>query len=773
MSTAELPSEPRLPGKPLSPSTLPKDIVSGLVVFLVALPLCLGIALASNAPLFSGLIAGIVGGIVVGVLSGSHVSVSGPAAGLTAIVAAQIGALGSFEAFLAAVVLGGVIQIVLGIARAGFIAAFFPTSVIKGLLAAIGVILILKQIPHLFGHDTDPEGEMSFVQPDQQTTFSELLETVFDIHPGATLIGLLSLGLLVLWERLPRLKKTGIPGPLAVVLFGVGLHMLLQRLGGSWSLNTSEATKHLVQVPVAESVSGFLGFLRFPDFSVLAEPAVYIAGVTVALVASLETLLNLEAVDNLDPKQRHSPPSRELLAQGVGNVTSGMLGGLPVTSVVIRGTVNINSGSETKVSAVFHGILLLICVAMVPGILNLIPLASLAAILLVTGFKLASPQVISEMYQRGRYQFAPFLITVVAIVLTDLLIGILIGLGVAVAFILNSNMRRPIRRIVEKHLSGDVMHIELANQVSFLNRAALAKALGEVPAGGHVLIDAEGTDYIDPDVFALIRDFKEKTAPAHGVRVSLVGFREKYQLNDEIQYVDYSTRELQESVTPRQVLKLLKDGQERFRTGRRLNRYLPLRSKVTESQHPLAVVLSCVDSRAPTELIFDLGLGDVFSVRVAGNVISRKVLGSMEYGCAVAGAKLVLVLGHTRCGAVTAAIDYVGAEKPISEVTGCQHVEHLLYEIDDAMEGKLRQQTPPETPQREAYIDEVARINVERTVAALPERSETLARLVAAGEIEILGAMYDVVSKRVTFLEDDGSWPSEAKAAAEESPSGS
>ena len=569
--------------------TVPRDLTAGLVVFLVALPLCLGVALASGAPLFSGVLAGIVGGILVGLVSGSHSSVSGPAAGLTAVVAAQIVSLGSYQTFLLAVVLAGLIQIGLGLARAGFLASFFPSSVIKGLLAAIGVILILKQIPHVFGHDPDPEGDMAFQQSDQQNSFSEVAELLNDLHPGAATIGLFSIALLVIWGKWKPLKSSPIPPALIVVLLGIGINQLFRTFGGEWVIEPS----HLVQVPVAESYAGFLAFLMSPDFSQWSNPAVYVAAATIAAVASLETLLNLEAVDKLDPQQRTSPPSRELLAQGIGNVASGLIGGLPVTSVIVRSSVNLNAGGRTKLSAIVHGLLLLISVAFLPTWLNLIPLSCLAAILLVTGFKLASPALIKQIWSEGRYQFIPFATTVVAIVLTDLLVGVLIGLAISVGFILNSNMRRPIRRFVEKHLGGDVMHIELANQVSFLNRAALSKVLDDLPRGGHVLLDANNTDYIDPDVLELIREFKEQSAPIRGVEVSLVGFRHKYQLLDQIQYVDYSTRDLQAALTPQQVLQILREGNERFRTGRRLTRDLGRQLTATSTaQHPLAVVLS-------------------------------------------------------------------------------------------------------------------------------------------------------------------------------------
>jgi carbonic anhydrase/SulP family sulfate permease len=745
--------------------SLIRDLSAALVVFLVALPLCLGVALASGAPLFSGIVAGVVGGILVGMLSGSQTSVSGPAAGLTAICAAQIATLGSFDAFLLAVVLAGVIQICLGLARAGFIAAFFPSSVINGLLAAIGVILIMKQIPHVFGHDTDPEGDMAFSQPDHENTFSEFGELLYDIHPGAAAIGLASIALLIVWDRVPFLKKSGIPSPLIAVLLGTGMSLAFERLGGRWVVGS----QHLVQVPVAESLAGFLNFIQLPDFSQWLNPAVYAAGVTIAMVASLETLLNLEAVDKIDPKQRISPSSRELCAQGIGNVTAGLLGGIPITSVIVRSSVNINAGAQTRLSTVMHGVLLLVCVMLLPTWLNMVPLSCLAAILLVTGIKLASPKLVAQMWSQGRYQFVPFAVTVAAIVLTDLLIGILIGLAVALSFILNSNLRRPQRRFVERHLGGDVLHIELANQASFLNRAALARVLNEVPRGGQVLLDALYTDYIDPDVLELIREFKEHTAPARGVEISFLGFRNKYHFKDQIQYVDYSTRELQETLTPVQVLEILKDGHHRFRSGQRLTRDLGRQVHATaDGQHPLAVVLSCIDSRTPAELIFDLGVGDIFSVRIAGNIISRKVLGSMEYGCAVAHAKLILVMGHTRCGAVTTAVQTAGSNESALKLTGCANVEPILSEIQESIDlHSLRQieRTSPEFMQ--AFVDQIARANVLRTVDKILEKSETIRNLVRNGKVAVVGAIYDVATGDLVFLTPNGFSPAGLAAAAQ------
>jgi len=731
-------------------TTLPRDLTAGMVVFLVAIPLCLGIALASNAPLLSGVLSGVVGGILVGIVSRSQTSVSGPAAGLAAVVTAQIAALGSFPTFLLAVVIAGLIQIGLGFARAGNIAAFLPSSVIKGLLTAIGVLLILKQIPHLLGHDADPQGDMAFHQPDQANTFTELGHMFGHIHLGPTVIGLGSIALLVLWSKFKLLKNSFVPAPLVVVVLGVLLSQLFRRFDGEWVIEAA----NFVQVPVADSLAGFVGFLQWPDFSQWSNPAVYFAGVTIAVVASLETLLNLEAADRIDPQQRSSPPSRELLAQGVGNLVVGLIGGIPITSVIIRSSVNVNAGGRTKLATIVHGSMLLVSIVLLPHYLNLIPLSCLAAILLVTGIKLASPSLVKRMWDEGRYQFVPFVLTVTAIVLTDLLIGVLIGLAVSLGFILNSNQRRPIRRFVEKHLGGDVLHIQLANQVSFLNRAALHKVLNEVPSGGHVLLDAQNTDYVDPDVLDLIRDFNEQTAPARSVQVSLIGFRRKYQLVDRTQYVDFSTREIQAQLTPAQVLQILKDGHERFRTGQRLTRDLGRQVRATANkQHPLAVVLSCIDSRAPTELIFDLGLGDILSIRVAGNVVSREILGSMEYACAIAGAKLILVMGHTRCGAVTAAVEFACSKETVAQATGCQHIESIVQIIQQSI-APITCQVLEQLPLSEqgVVVDAVARGNVLRASEMVLAQSQVLKRFHQEGRVAIIGAIYDVVTGDIEFL---------------------
>jgi carbonic anhydrase/SulP family sulfate permease len=596
-------------------------------------------------------------------------------------------------------------------------------------------------------------GDKSFQQTDGENTFSELAVAFFDVHPGAILVGIASIALIVFWDKVKFLKQSPVPAPLVVVVLGVLLNQLFQVLGGSLVIESS----HLVAVPVTAGPGDFIrNALIFPDWRVLSNPVVYTSAVTIAVVASLETLLNIEAVDKLDPKQRVTPPNRELLAQGVGNIAAGLIGGLPMTSVIVRSSVNINAKAESKVSAIWHGVLLIGCVMLVPALLNQIPLAALAAILLMTGLKLASPKLIRQMWSEGQKQFLPFIITILAIVLTDLLVGVLIGLAVSIGFILHNNARRPLRRILEKHVSGDVMHIVLANQVSFLSRASLEQALRSVPRGGHILLDAGNTDYIDPDVLDLITDFRDTTAGAIGVKLSLKGFRDKYpQLQDHIQFVDYSSREMLQELTPERVLQLLQEGNERFLGSRPLTRDQNRLVEATSAgQFPMAAVLGCIDSRAPAEVVFDLGLGDIFSARVAGNIATPELLGSLEYACAVVGSKLVVVLGHTSCGAVNAAVDLLAAAKKASEATPCGNLDGLVNEIQQAINPATLKKPDQWSPgEKVAYANEISRHNVMRTIRMIRQRSATLDRLVLEGKIAIVGALYDVSSGRVDFFQ--------------------
>lgn len=499
---------------------LKKDMPAGLVVFLVALPLCLGIALASGAPLFSGILSGIIGGIVIGTLSGSQLSVAGPAAGLTVIVLNAITGLGSFEVFLLSLVLAGGIQIILGLVKAGTIANYFPSAVIEGMLAAIGIILIMKQFPHAVGYDSDFEGDEGF-QTNTGNTFSGIINALSKINYGAVIISIVSLALMIYW---PKVKKlAAIPAPLMVVVIGVVLGYIFT--GTEFAL----LDKQFVQIPLVNSTKEFFGLFKSPDFSAISNKQVWITAFTIAVVASLETLLSLEAVDKIDPIKRISPTNRELVAQGAGNLVSGLLGGLPMTAVIVRSSANVNAGARTKMSTVFHGLLLLICLLTIPSVLNKIPLSCLAAILLIIGYKLAKVSLFKHMWHKGLDQFIPFVITIVAVVLTDLLIGVGIGMLVGVFYILRTNLRNPYFYTIAPNGDKHTIRIKLAEEVSFLNKAAIQITLTSLPKESDVIIDGSQSRYIDPDVLEIIQNFKHN-AFTKGIIVQLQGIKERYDI---------------------------------------------------------------------------------------------------------------------------------------------------------------------------------------------------------------------------------------------------
>lgn len=479
------------------------DFPASIVVFLVALPLCLGIALASNAPLFSGIIAGVVGGVIVGSLSGSQLSVSGPAAGLTAIVGAAILKLPAIEMFFLAVVICGFLQLILGFIKAGVIGDYVPNCVIKGMLAAIGLILILKQFPHLVGYDANPEGDESFMQVNNENTFSGIINAFNYITPVAVMIGVLGIVFQIVWEKFVADKKGFIkliPSPLVVVLLGVFINEFFKAYGAEYAIDK----QHMVDIPVAQSAQQFFSFFTLPLFSGIMNKEVWIAAITLALVASLETLLSIEAIDDLDPYQRVTDKDRELKAQGIGNIVSGFLGGLPITSVIVRSSANTNAGAKTKMSTIYHGMLLLLFVALIPAILNLIPKSALAAVLIFTGYKLAKPSLFKSYYKKGWNQFLPFVITIVAILLTDLLVGVIIGIGVGLFFVMRSNFKTSVFIVHDdnKYL------FRLRKDVSFLNKPIIKNKLEEVPEDSYVLIDASRADFIDKDVIEVIEDFE-------------------------------------------------------------------------------------------------------------------------------------------------------------------------------------------------------------------------------------------------------------------------
>lgn len=503
---------------------LKRDLPASVVVFFVALPLCLGIALASGAPLFSGLIAGVIGGALVGTLSRAPLGVSGPAAGLAVIVFTAIETLGSFEAFLLAVVLAGLLQISFGLLRAGVLGYFFPSAVIHGMLTGIGLIIILKQIPHAIGYDADPIGDLAFHEFDGGTTLSALTEMFGFLHPGVVLISLSALAILISWEQptIARHRWLGlVPGPVVAVLFGVACQLVLAANAPTLAL----AEPQLVSVPVASSIKEFMGLFVLPDFSQIGNPAIWTLAATLAVVASIETLLSVEAIDKMDPLKRVTPTNRELFAQGVGNTVSGLIGGLPITQVIVRSTVNVQAGARSRVSAISHGVLLFVCIATMPHVLNLIPLAVLAAVLLLTGYKLAKPALFKSMWRYGPEQFSPFIVTVAGVVFTDLLTGVGLGMAVAILILLQRNYRNSHFLNLQEGRAGNdnrvvTVTMRLAEEVTFLNKGAIKKELSRVPDNCTLVIDQRNCVYVNHDIAEIIADFV-KIAPSRGIAVKI------------------------------------------------------------------------------------------------------------------------------------------------------------------------------------------------------------------------------------------------------------
>ncbi len=617
-------------------TTLRYDFPASIVVLFVALPLCLGIALASGAPLFSGIISGIIGGIVVGMASGSRFGVSGPAAGLVTIVLTYSLSLGSFENFLVATILAGVIQAVMGYMRLGTIAYYIPVSVIKGMLAGIGVIIVIKQIPHALGYNPEIVGD--FEEFLSQNNLSNLENALDYLTPAVTMVSLISMTILILWDgilsRRHRFFKM-LQGPLIIVVAGVVMNKYLQL-----------DAHHIVQIPVVKSFPEFFSLFIFPDFSALKNSHVYSVALILAVTASIETLLSVEAADNLDPAHHVTNTNRELKAQGLGNIITGFLGGLPITQVIVRSSANISFGAKTKKSTILHGFLLLIAFLAIPEFLNMIPLASLACILLVLGYKLAKPALFKKMYRLGWHEFVPFFATIFGVVFFNLIEGV--GLGIV---------------------------ISLLCRVRKSDEASL-------------------------------------------------------------------TKEERSSITPEVAIKLLKEGNSRFVQNLKVNRNLLKQvNDTSDGQNPFAFVLSCIDSRTSAELIFDQGLGDIFSCRIAGNIINDDILGSMEFACEIAGAKLIMVLGHSGCGAIKGACNHV----EMGKLTG------LLKKIKPAI--KVAQTI--KTSRKQFYdldlVEKVAAINVERVAKQITKESKIIHDLHKKGKIAIVSGMYDVGTGVVDF----------------------
>lgn len=723
-------------------NTIKSDFVASVVVLLVAIPLCLGIALASGAPLFSGLLAGIIGGIVVGVLSNSSISVSGPAAGMIAVVLATTSALGSFHGFLLALFLAGFIQMLIGLLRAGFIAVYIPLNVIQGLLAAIGILIIIKQLPLAFGYISQPDILAHALAVTQQTfSLVPLFFLVHHVHMGATLISLVSLLILAYWPKIPLKVCQVVPAAIITVIVAVLLNYLLTIFYPTLALSNS----HLVNIPVNESFSSIITQFQHPKFSDLENYNVYFYAVMIAIVASLETLLNLEAAEKMSKTRTYVSHNRELVAQGVGNALSGLLGGLPITSVIVRSTVNIQAGGKTKCATIFHGILLLLALVFVPHWLNQIPIAALAAILIYTGYKLARISVFKEMYAKGFDCFFPFLVSLIAIIFSNLLSGVLIGLGTSFFFILRQNSKNRLLTVNEVHPSGEVLRLILPQHATFLNKAAISATFKAIKNNQKVVLDARATDYIDYDVLEIIKEFKEYQAVEKNINLNLEGFKTYYKLKNQLNFITATTYDVQSSLTAEKILKILKEGNQRFVCNTPIHKNYPQQVAATiKSQHPIAVMLSCIDSRVPVELIFDLSVGDTFVARIAGAVLNEDILASIEYACHLAGAKLIIILGHENCGAIKAACENVNFG----------HIPHLVHKIKPAIETAMHSTESGYHIDDPSFLSSVVSCNVELVKKNLYERSELLRKLIDNGTLGLVGAVYDVATGKVAFKND-------------------
>ena len=711
------------------------DFIAAIVVFLVAIPLCLGVALASGTPLLSGIISGIIGGIVVGCLSGSHVSVSGPAAGMAAVVIAGVTQLGDFNVFLLALLLAGVIQMLLGLLRAGFIAEYIPSSVVQGLLCAIGVLLIVKQLPLAFTHAANlAELKLHLLDMTEGLEFNDLS---FHINKGATLISLLSIAILVYFDKASTTWIKAIPGPIIVVVFGIILNESFV-LSNSWLAQT---TPQLVNIPSHNSLADIYMNMNSPAWSAWSNPHVYFYAALLAVVASLESLLNIKAGEKLDKTRDYCSKDRELFAQGAGNFFAGLLGGVPITSVIARTSVNIETGAKTKLATILHGVFILFAVLLMPKTLNKIPLSSLATILIYTGYKLTKPAIYLNIYRQGLERFIPFIVTVVCIVALNLLSGILIGLVVSFFFILKSNSQVRMDIIKEIYPNGITSRLVLPQQTTFLNKASLVAELDSIPGKSQLIIDARYSDYIDKEIVEFIKEFKEDQAPHRQISLNLIGFKDRYQIHNYIDFINVTTYDVQSLLAPYEVLNILREGNQRFLKDTCIHRSLKIDIKHTAStQHPIAVVLGCIDSRVPVETIFDMSFGDLFCIRIAGNVVNDDVLASVEYACHVIGVKLLVVLGHTRCGAIMAACDDVEQG----------HITQLLAKIKPAIAAET-DTISDRNGKNDEFVTNVTTLNIANTLQHIYHESSIMRLMINQDDVGMVGAVYDVNTGAVTF----------------------
>lgn len=714
------------------------DLIAAVVVFLIAIPLCLGIALASGAPLFSGILSGIIGGIVVGILSRSQVSISGPAAGMAVVVFSAIQQLGGFDNFLLSLLLAGIFQVIAGKLRAGFIADYVPSNVIQGFLSAVGILLIIKQIPFALTLSHSLSGLKSeLIELSTSFEIQPFSDITQHINSGAVILSITSLLVLFYIDLTKKTWVKKFPGVFVVVILGIFINEIFIFL----NLDLAQLGPHLVKIPKAHGVSDFLSQLQSPSFAKITDIKIYLVAVVLAVISSMENLVNIKASETLDKKHRNSEKDRELIAQGIGNIFAGFLGGIPISSVIVRTSVNIESGSRTKIATILHGIFLLVTVLLIPNIINKIPLSTLAAILIYVGYKLTSPHIYIKIYKQGYDRFLPFIITVITIISFNILTGILIGIIFSLFFILKTSSQARIDIIKEIYPKGETSRVVLPQQTTFLNKASLVAELESIPENSKLIIDARYSDYIDKEIIELIQEFKEESAPNKNISLNLIGFKDNYKIHNYIDFINVTTYDVQATLSPHRVLNILKEGNQRFRKDTKINRSLPVDiTHTSKTQFPMAVVLGCIDSRVPVETIFDMSFGDLFCIRIAGNVVNDDVLASIEYACHVVGAKLIVVLGHTRCGAIQAACDDVKQG----------HITQLLSKIKPAIKAETFTSND-RSGKNQYFVHKVTQLNIANTLYKIYDQSNILKNLIDSEQISMVGAVYEVDSGEVEF----------------------
>lgn len=718
-----------------------RDILSGFLISLVSIPMCMGIALSSGLPASSGLLSGIIGGVVVGIISRSNVSITGPAAGFIGFSVSANIALGSLDLFFLTVFFAGIIQILMGSAKLGFLSDYIPSTVINGLMSAIGLFLIVNQFPYiLYKLNNDSEiVSLSSLGDGLYSSFSTLIYSQ-EIHYGALLISLMTIAIIVFSKKRPKLFNN-IPGPILAILFAVGLNEIFKCYFPSMADNSTFSLGLFNGLPNNSS----LNFLENFRVDLLLNPHIYLYAFLMAMIASLETSANLKAVERLDGYRKRSPKNRELIAQGVGNVLCGLLGGAPLTSVIGRSSLNIEMGAKSKKSTIVSGMLILLLVSFFSEWLNKIPIASLAMIMIYIGFRLLSPSKFKEIYNQGFERASIFFLTFLGIIWLGILYGLLLGTAFSIIFILKESSRVRFDIIKESYASGEISRIVLPQQTTFLNKASLIAELGDIPKGTQLIIDGRFVEYIDKEVLFQLYEFRDSEALNRGIRLNMIGFQKNYNIHDHISFINVPSRETQDKLTPLLALNILIAGNNRFVSESPIHRSIKQEIEYTsEQQHPIAIVLGCIDSRVPVETIFDMGFGELFCVRVAGNIVNDDVIASIEYACKVAGAKLIVVLGHSECGAIKAACDGI----KMGTITA------LLEKIKPAISAEKKTKNNRDSS-NSAFVERVSWLNIKETICHVRERKGILSTMISSGEVGVIGAKYNISTGKVDFDSSD------------------